>query len=110
MGTSRPNGVMLAGRKFHLAAKRPPPQTEGMNHRTKAEYFIRGITQGFVEAAEVIAWADEVIVAAPKTEDWMIEISTCGPDERMKVLSQLNTIKGDVDQTALAELLKQKGP
>lgn len=80
-----------------------------MNHRTQAEYFIRGITQGFVEAAEVIAWADEVIVAAAKTEDWMIEISTCGPDERMKVLSQLNTIKGDVDQAALAELLKQKG-
>jgi hypothetical protein len=80
-----------------------------MNYRTKAEYYIRGITQGFVEASEVIAWADEVIVAAPKTEDWMIEISTCGPDERMKVLSQLNTIKGDIDQAALAELLRQQG-
>ncbi len=80
-----------------------------MNYRTKAEYYIQGITQGFVEAAEVIAWADEVIVAAPKTEDWMIEISTCGPDERMKVLSQLNTIKGEVDQAELAALLKAKG-
>ncbi len=80
-----------------------------MNYRTKAEYYIQGITQGFVEAAEVIAWADEVIVAAPKTEDWMIEISTCGPDERMKVLSQLNTIKGDVDQAELQALLKAKG-
>lgn len=80
-----------------------------MNYRTKAEYFIRGITNGFVEASEVIAWADEVIVEAAKTEDWMIEISTCGPDDRMKVLSQLNTIKGEVDAAALAELLKQKG-
>lgn len=80
-----------------------------MNYRTKAEYYIQGITQGFVEAAEVIAWADEVIVAAPKTEDWMIEISTCGPDERMKVLSQLNTIKGDVDQAELKALLNAKG-
>lgn len=80
-----------------------------MNYRTKAEYYIQGITQGFVEAAEVIAWADEVIVAAPKTEDWMIEISTCGTDERMKVLSQLNTIKGDVDQAELQALLKAKG-
>jgi len=26
-----------------------------MNYRTKAEYFIKGITQGFVEASEVIA-------------------------------------------------------
>jgi hypothetical protein len=77
-----------------------------MNYRTKAEYYIRGITQGFVDATEVIAWADEVIVAAPKTEDWMIEISTCGPDDRMKVLSQLNTIKGEADPVELAALLK----
>ncbi|HYD83333.1 MAG TPA: hypothetical protein VEA63_04760 [Opitutus sp.] len=80
-----------------------------MNYRTKAEYYIKGITQGFVDASEVIAWADEVIVAAPKTEDWMIEISTCGPDERMKVLSQLNTIKGDVDEAELKALLSAKG-
>jgi hypothetical protein len=80
-----------------------------MNYRTKAEYFIQGITQGFVEATEVIAWADEVIVAAPKTEDWMIEISTCGPDDRMKILSHLNTVKGDADAVELAALLKAKG-
>lgn len=80
-----------------------------MDYRTKAEYYIQGITQGFVEASEVIAWADEVIVAAPKTEDWMIEISTCGPGDRMVVLSHLNTIKGDVNQAELAELLKAKG-
>lgn len=76
-----------------------------MNYRTKAEYFIQGITQGFVEAPEVIAWADEVIVAAPKAEDWMIEISTCGPADRMIILSHLNTIKGDVDAVELAALL-----
>ncbi|HRE82800.1 MAG TPA: hypothetical protein PLN52_17275 [Opitutaceae bacterium] len=80
-----------------------------MNYRTKAEYYIQGITQGFVEASEVIAWADEVIVAAPKTEDWMIEISTCGPDDRMVVLSHLNTIKGEADPVELAQLLKAKG-
>lgn len=80
-----------------------------MDYRTKAEFFIQGITRGFVEASEVIAWADEVIVAAPKTEDWMIEISTCGPDERMKVLSQLNTIKGDVNAAELQALLKERG-
>lgn len=94
---------------FRSARAAAPPQTAKMNYRTKAEYFIRGITSGFVEASEVIAWADEVIVAAEKTEDWMVEISTCGPDERMKVLSQLNTIKGDVDPVALAALLKEKG-
>jgi hypothetical protein len=80
-----------------------------MSYRTKAEFYIKGITGGFVEASEVIAWADEVIVAAAKTEDWMIEISTCGPDERMKVLSQLNTIKGDVDQAELQALLQARG-
>ena len=80
-----------------------------MNYRTKAEYYIKGITQGFVEASEVIAWADEVIVAAPKTEDWMLDISTCGPGDRMAVLGHLNTIKGEVDQTELAALLKAKG-
>lgn len=80
-----------------------------MNYRTKAEYYIRGITKGFVEASEVIAWADEVIVAAPKTEDWMLEISTCGPGDRMAVLGHLNTIKGEVDAVELGKLLKEKG-
>jgi len=80
-----------------------------MNYRTKAEYFIRGITQGFVEAAEVIAWSDEIIVTAPKAEDWMVEISSCGPDDRMVVLSHLNTVKGDVDAAELAAMLQAKG-
>jgi len=80
-----------------------------MNYRTKAEYYRQGILKGAIEASEVIAWADEVIVAAPKTEDWMIEISTCGPDDRMVILSHLNTVKGEIDQAELAELLKAKG-
>jgi hypothetical protein len=83
--------------------------TSRMDYRTKAEFFIQGITKGFVEASEVIAWSDEVIAVAPKTEDWMVEISSCGPGDRMAVLSQLNTVKGDVDQTALAEMLKARG-
>ena len=80
-----------------------------MNYRTQAEFFIQGITKGFVEASEVIAWCDEIIVSAPKTEDWMIDISTCGPDDRMVVLSHLNTIKGEVDAAGLAALLKARG-
>ena len=80
-----------------------------MNYRTKAEFFIQGITQGFVDAPEVIAWADEVIVAAPKAEDWMIEISTCGPGDRLVILSHLNTVKGEADPVELAALLKAKG-
>ncbi len=80
-----------------------------MNYRTKAQYFIQGITQGFVDAPEVIAWADEVIVAAPKAEDWMIEISTCGPGDRLVILSHLNTVKGEADPVELAALLNAKG-
>ena len=80
-----------------------------MNYRTKAEYFIQGITKGFVDASEVIAWSDEVVVSAPKAEDWMIEISSCGPDDRMVILSHLNTIKGEVDTDELAAMLKAKG-
>ncbi len=80
-----------------------------MSYRTKAEYYIQGITKGFVDASEVIAWSDEVIVGASKTEDWMLEISSCGPEDRMAVLGHLNTIKGDVDPIELAELLKAKG-
>jgi hypothetical protein len=80
-----------------------------MNYRTKAEFYIQGITKGYIEASEVIAWSDEVIVEAPKTEDWMLEISSCGPGDRMVVLSHLNTVKGEVDQAELAALLKEKG-
>jgi hypothetical protein len=80
-----------------------------MSYATKAEFYKQGLLKGAMEASEVIAWADEVIVEAPKTEDWMLEISTCGPDERMKVISQLGTVKGDVNQAELAELLKARG-
>lgn len=80
-----------------------------MDYRTKAEFFIRGITGGFIEASEVIAWSDEIIVSAPKTEDWMVEISSCGPEDRLKVLGFLNTVQGTVDEAALAEMLKARG-
>lgn len=91
---------------WHVLRRRESPR---MNYRTKAEYFIKGITEGFVEAAEVIAWSDEVVVTAEKTEDWMIEISSCGPNDRMKVLSHLNTVKGTADPVELAAMLKAKG-
>jgi len=80
-----------------------------MNYRTQAEYYIKGITSGVIDAAEVIAWSDEVIVAAAKSEDWMIEISSCSADERLKVLGFLNTVKGEADPVELAALLKAKG-
>lgn len=80
-----------------------------MSYRTQAEFFIQGITKGFVEASEVIAWCDEVVAVAPKTEDWMLEISSSGPDDRMSILSQLNTVKGEVNATELAALLKARG-
>lgn len=57
----------------------------------------------------MIAWSDEVVVTAATPEDWMIEISSCGPDDRMVVLSHLNTIKGEVDAAELAALLKARG-
>lgn len=75
------------------------------NLRTLAEFYIRGLTEGFITAAEVIKWADEVIVAAPKTEDWMLDISTSSEDDRMGVLHHLHAVKGEVDETALAALL-----
>ena len=78
------------------------------NLRTLAEYYIRGLTEGFVTAAEVIAWADDVIVTAAKTEDWMLDISTSSPEDRMGVLHHLHAVQGEVDQVALATLLAQK--
>ena len=78
------------------------------NHRTVAEFYIRGLTDGSVTAAEVIAWADEVIVAAAKTEDWMLDISTSSPDDRMGVLHHLHAVQGQVDEAALAALLAAK--
>ena len=49
-----------------------------------------------------------VLVEAEKTEDWMIEISTSGPGDRLTILSHLNTITGTVDEAALAALLEGK--
>ena len=73
-----------------------------------AEYYIRGLTEGFVTAPEVIAWADEVIVAAPKTEDWMLDISTANADDRMGVLHHLHAVQGEIQPDALAALLAKK--
>lgn len=73
-----------------------------------AEYYIHGITQGFVTAAEVIAWADEVIVSAAKTEDWMLDISTASAEDRMGVLHHLHEVKGEVQPEILAKLLAGK--
>jgi hypothetical protein len=38
-----------------------------------------------------------------------VEISSCGPDERLKVLGLLNTVKGTADAAELASLLKARG-
>jgi hypothetical protein len=78
------------------------------NHRTMAEYFIRGLTQGMIDAAEVIAWADVVIVEAPKTEDWMLEISSSSPEDRMGVLHHLHAVQGEVDEAAVLAMLAAK--
>ena len=82
--------------------------TPTANLKTMAEYYIHGITQGFVEAAEVITWADEVIVASAKTEDWMLDISTASADDRMGVLHHLHAVGGEVQPEVLAQLLKGK--
>jgi glycine cleavage system H lipoate-binding protein len=78
------------------------------NYRTMAEYFIQGITGGFVEAAEVIAWSDEIVVSAPKAEDWMLEISSASPDDRMGVLHQLHAVQGEIQPEVLERLLAAK--
>jgi MoxR-like ATPase len=82
--------------------------SDSPNHRTFAEFYIRGLTDGSVTAAEVIAWADEVIVAASKTEDWMLDISTSNADDRMGVLHHLHAVQGQVDEAALSVLLAAK--
>jgi hypothetical protein len=95
---------------FTLGTARSRPTVPGsMNYRTQAEFFIKGITSGVIDAAEVIAWSDEVIVSAPKSEDWMVEISSCGPEDRLKVLGLLNTVQGQADQAELAKLLQARG-
>jgi hypothetical protein len=73
-----------------------------------AEYYIRGLTEGFLTAADVIRWADEVIVAEAKTGEWMLDISTANGEDRMGVLHHLHAVKGDVDEAALATLLAKK--
>lgn len=75
------------------------------NHRTQAEFFLKGLTEGFIDPPEVIAWADELLVNEAKTEDWMIDISTAGAGDRMGVVHHLHAVKGDLDEAALAALL-----
>jgi hypothetical protein len=71
------------------------------NLRPQAELCIRGFTGGFLTAAEVIKWTDEVIVEAAKTEDWMLDLSTSGEDDRMGALHHLQAVRGEVDEAAL---------
>jgi hypothetical protein len=39
----------------------------------------------------------------------MVEISSCGPEDRLKVLGLLNTVQGQADQAELAKLLQARG-
>ena len=73
-----------------------------------AEYYIRGLTEGFIDAAEVIAGTDGVVVEAAKTEAWMLEMSSASPEDRMGVLHHLHAVQGEVDEAALAALLAAK--
>lgn len=73
-----------------------------------AEYYIRGLTEGWIDAVQVIAWADEVIVAAPKTEDWMLDISTASAEDRMGVLHHLHAVQGEIQPEVLTALLAKK--
>ena len=75
------------------------------NYRTMAEYYVKGLTGGTIDPAAVIAWADDLLCNDPDTQDWMIEISTANADDRVGVVQQLNTVKGEVDEAALAELI-----
>lgn len=79
-----------------------------VNIRTQAEYFIKGLTGGFVDPKEVIAWADELLVSEADTEEWVIDVSTSDEEDRMGVLHHLHAVKGDIDEVALAGLLKDK--
>ncbi len=79
------------------------------NYATLAAAYVKGLTEGRVDPAEVIAWADDLLCNDPDTQDWMIEISTAKADDRVGVVQQLNTVKGDVDEAALAELVAQQG-
>ena len=79
-----------------------------VNIRTHAEYFIKGLTGGFVDPKEVIAWADELLVTEADTEEWVIDVSTSAEDDRMGVLHHLHSVKGDIYEAALAALLDGK--
>jgi len=49
-----------------------------------------------------------VIVDAPKTEDWMLEISSSSPEDRMGVLHHLHAVQGEVDEAAVVAMLAAK--
>ncbi len=79
------------------------------NYATLAAFYIKGLTEGFIDPPEVISWADEVVVAEAKMEDWMLDISSSQPEDRMGVVHHLHAVKGEVDQAALAELVAARG-
>lgn len=70
-----------------------------------AAFFIEGLTRGFAEPSTVIHWVDELIVAASKTEDWMLALSTTSKEDPKHILRYLYRVPGEVDQTALARML-----
>lgn len=78
------------------------------NYATIAAAYVKGLTEGRVDPAAVIAWADDLLCNDPDTQDWMIEISTAKADDRVGVVQQLNTVKGDVDEAVVAELVAQQ--
>ena len=78
------------------------------NYATIAAAYVKGLTEGRVDPAAVIAWADDLLCNDPDTQDWMVEISTANADDRVGVVAQLNTVKGDVDEAAVADLVAKQ--
>ncbi|HEY0865324.1 MAG TPA: hypothetical protein VGD97_14550 [Lacunisphaera sp.] len=79
--------------------------TSPANPKTMAAFFIEGLTRGFAEPSAVIHWVDELIVGAPKTEDWMLDLSTTSAEDPKRILHHLYRVPGELDQAVLARLL-----
>lgn len=67
-----------------------------VSHRTIAEAYAIGLDAGLVTAAEIGAWADQIILAEAKPAFAFIEVSAAGQDEDALVAA-LRSVPGVAD-------------
>lgn len=79
----------------------PPPS----QRKEEAEALRLGLVAGIASVADAVAWADEVIMADPRPDSAILDVSLAAKQPAFEVAKLLGAVRGPVDLERAARLL-----